>query len=247
MLRFTALVCLSLLLCGCGAAPEQPAMLTVAAASNLIGVFDEIGRKFTERTGVPVVLTYGSTTELSKQIENGAPYDVFAAADSEHIASLADAGHIIASSTAVYARGQLAVWAPKATVRDLKDLTKPEIRFIAIAEPALAPYGKAAIDSLKAAGLWDTVQPKVVYGTNINMARQFVATGNADAGFTAYSLVLKESGSVLRVDPKLHAPIDQAIGVLRSSHQPERSREFVKFLASPEIRALLTSSGYETR
>ncbi len=91
----------------------------------------------------------------------------------------------------------------------IKDLTKPEIRFVAIAQPELAPYGEAAVQALKASALWDQLQPKVVYAGNINLARQFAATGNADAAFTAFSLVRKNLALVLKIDPALHQPLNQ--------------------------------------
>ena len=97
---------------------------------------------------------------------------------------------------------------------ELKDLAGPKVRFIAIAQPELAPYGKATVEVLKAAGLWDAVQPKIVYANNISMAKQLAASGNADAAFTAYSLVLHDKGTVLKIDPHLYHPIEQALAIV---------------------------------
>jgi len=163
----------------------------VGAAANLTDVFTEVGRAFKAKTGVEVVFSYGSTAQLAQQIENGAPFDVFAAADTDHVDSLVSKGKLVSDSRAVYAIGQLALWIPKGEqsgVRELKDLARQSVRFIAIAQPELAPYGQAAVDSLKAAGLWDVLQPKVVFANNISQAKQFAISGNADAAFTAYSL-----------------------------------------------------------
>lgn len=227
--------------------PTEHEKLTVAAASNLMGVFDQIAASFHQETGIEVLLSYGSTAQLARQIENGAPFDVFAAADKEHIAQLADSGKVVASSTIIYARGKLALWIPdgdKTGVRTLHDLTRPEVRFIAIAQPELAPYGKAAVEALKASGLWEALQPKIIYGSNIGMARQYAATGNADATLTALSLVVEDAGIVLALDPKLYDPIDQAAGVVASSTNREAARDYVKFLARPAARTIFREGGY---
>jgi molybdate transport system substrate-binding protein len=227
-----------------------PAKITVAAASNLTGVFDEVAAAFRAQTGVEVVLSYGSTAQLSQQIENGAPFDVFAAADTEHIDQLVSAGKILAASRAVYARGQLALWIPenvKAGIRTLEDLVQPEIRFIAIAQPELAPYGNAAVETLKASGLWDRLQPKMVYANSINMARQLATTGNADAAFTAYSLVLNDAGNVIKVDRKLYSPLDQALGIVAASSEQGPANQFTAFVAAAPGKGILRKNGYEVR
>jgi len=164
-------------------------------------VLGEVGQAFKAKTGVEVILSYGSTAQLSTQIENGAPFDVFAAADTEHVDSLVAAGKVIGDSRAIYALGQLALWIPEggsSGVHELKDLAGPQIRFIAMAQPELAPYGRATVEVLNHAGLWNAVQPKLVYGTSISMAKQFAASGSANAAFTAYSLVLNDKGTILR-------------------------------------------------
>ncbi|MEO5926285.1 MAG: molybdate ABC transporter substrate-binding protein [Bryobacteraceae bacterium] len=225
----------------------EPAKITVAAASNLTGVFDEMATAFRNSTSVEVVLSYGSTAQLTQQIENGAPFDVFAAADAQHIDQLVGSGKLRPDSRLVYARGQLALWAPetvKFELRTLNDLLRPEVRVIAIAEPELAPYGKAAVEAMKAAGLWDRVQPKIVYASNINMARQYATTGNADVAFTAYSLVLKDPGKVIRVDAKLYSPIDQALGVVAASAQQNLAKQFTAFVVAAQGKQILRKSGY---
>jgi molybdate transport system substrate-binding protein len=242
----TGLIALALLLGACSA--PQPQQLNVAAASNLAGVFDQVAQAYERESGVHVVLTYGSTAQLSRQIENGAPFDVFAAADTEHVDQLVAAGKIAAHGGAIYARGQLAMWAPdgeKLGIHSLADLRKGEAKFVAIAQPDLAPYGKAAVEARKASGLWDEVQPKVVYANNISVARQYAATGNATVAFTALSLVQKDAGIVLKVDGKLYSPIDQALGIVTATAQPERALGFATFVRSAPIKALLRANGYE--
>jgi molybdate transport system substrate-binding protein len=129
-------------------------------------------------------------------------------------------------------------------VRTLQDLVRPEIRFISIAQPELAPYGQAAIDALKAAGLWETLQTRVVYANNISVARQYAATGNADAAFTASSLVLQDAGTIIQVDSSLYSPIDQAMGIVAASQRQSLARQFAAFVASVEGKAILRNSGY---
>jgi molybdate transport system substrate-binding protein len=232
---------------GCGReAKPGPARLTVAAAANLTGVFDEAGRLFQQHTGTEVVFSFGSTVQLSQQIEYGAPFDLFASADTEHIDQLISSGKIEKESRAIYALGQLALWTPfdDTGVRGLKDLAKPKIRYIAVAQPELAPYGRATMEALQSAGLWDILRPKVVYANSINMAKQVASSGNADAAFTAYSLVMSEKGSVVKVDPKLHRPIQQALGVVTASQHRASAEKFRDFLLGVEGRALLERSGY---
>ena len=133
------------------------------------------------------------------------------------------------------------MWAPGGEVRRLEDLLKPEVKFIAIAQPDLAPYGKAAVEALKSSGLWDQVQPNVVFANNVSMARQYAATGNATVALTAYSLVMNDGGAVTKLD----AGIDQALGIVTSTQQPERALGFATFVRSAAGKALLRENGYD--
>jgi molybdate transport system substrate-binding protein len=221
--------------------------LTVAAAANLTNVFGEIGRAFKAKTGVDAIFSYGSTAELAQQIENGAPFDLFAAADTEHVDSLVSTRKLIADSRSIYALGQLALWIPQGEhfgIRELKDLAGPNVRFIAVAQPELAPYGHASIEALKNAGIWDVVQPKVVYANSISQAKQMAESGNADAAFTAYSLVLHDRGTVLKIDPDLYHPIEQATAIVASSPRIENAKQFRSFLLGSDSRTILAKSGY---
>ena len=234
--------------CATRQGPEPASsVLTIAAAANLTDVFSEVGPAFKARTGVEVVFSYGATAQLAQQIDNGAPFDLFAAADTKHVDDLVLTGKLVGESRRVYALGQLALWIPSAgqnELRELKDLVAPKIRFIAVAQPELAPYGFAAVEALKNAGLWDRVQPKIVYANSVNMAKQLASSGNAEAAFTAYSLVLREQGTVLRIDPHLYHPIEQAMAIIASSAHIEEARKFQAFLAGAEGRAILAKNGY---
>jgi molybdate transport system substrate-binding protein len=243
------ILCAAALLGSCDTrrATEPAAPLTVAAAANLMDVFGEVGRAFQAKTGVEVIFSYGSTTELAQQIKNGAPFDLFAAADTEHVDSLVSTRKLTGDSRAIYALGQLALWIPNGEqngIRELKDLAAPKVRFIAVAQPELAPYGKAAVEVLKNARLWETLQPKIVYANSISMAKQLTASGNAEAAFTAYSLVLHDKGTVLAIDPNLYHPIEQALAIVTASEQIEEAKRFRSFLLGAEGRMILVRSGY---
>ena len=222
---------------GCKPSPAPP--LTVAAAANLTDVFTRMGRDFERSTGIPVVFSFAATGDLTRQIENAAPFDVFAAADMDHVRQLERQGLLLPGTVHVYARGRLALIG---RARSLQDLATDAIRFVAIAKPDAAPYGRAAVEALKAAGLWESIEPKVVYAENINISRQYAVTGNADAAFTAYSLALHDLPVL--VDPKLYSPIDQAIGVLKSSAREGAGRRFVEYVMGAEGQRLLEQSGY---
>lgn len=141
----------------------------------------------------------------------------------------------------------LALWIPagsKAQVSRIEDLVQPDVHVIAIAKPDLAPYGQAAVDTLERLRIWAQVKPKIVYGENISMAKQYGKSNNADAVFTAYSLVLHESGKIIRVDDSLHQPIDQELGIVANASHQEAARKFVEFLLNGAGKSILTSYGY---
>ncbi len=230
-------------------ASAQPATreVTVAAAANLNEVFQALGPQFEAATGIHPVFSFASTAQLALQIENGAPFDVYAAADVDHVEQLEKKGLLVAGSRAVYATGILALWIPpggKANISRLEDLVRPDVKVIALAKPELAPYGMAARETLQKLGIWGQTEPKVVYADNISMAKQYGTSGNADAVFTAYSLVLKEKGKVIQVGEQLHSPIDQALGIVRASAHPDTARIFADYLLNGKGRDILRTSGY---
>lgn len=235
-------------MCGCGptSSPQKPG-ITVAAAANLTNAFGEIAKQFEAATGVHVIHSFAATGDLTRQIENSAPFDVFAAADIRHIDELASRDLITEGTRAVYARGRLVLWTPphaKVEVNSLGDLAKQGVRFIAIAKPGMAPYGAAAVESLRNSGLWESVKDKIVYAESISMAKQYAATHNADASFTAYSLVLNSGGHALPVDEKLHIAIEQAIAVLKRSRRQDLARRYQQFVLGSQGRAILERYGY---
>jgi molybdate transport system substrate-binding protein len=249
MIRYFSLL-LALAAVGCGGRANAPARpeLNVATAANLTRVFGELGEIFERENGIHVTFSFGATAQLAQQIEHGAPFDVFAAADTEHIDELARKDLILPSTRALYARGKLVLWVPDARVpvEHLEDLAGAGVMHVAIANPQLAPYGRAAVDTLHALHLWEKVQPKIVYGQNISTTTQYAATGNADAAFTALALVHDNArGRKIEVPENLHAPLDQAIAVLRSTPKPSQARKFVEFVSGAKGREILKQYGYQ--
>jgi molybdate transport system substrate-binding protein len=241
---------LALAAAGCGGRANVPARpeLNVATAANLTRVFGELVKIFERESGIHVIFSFGATAQLAQQIEHGAPFDVFAAADTEHIDGLSQKGLILPSTRAIYARGKLVLWVPDARVpvERIEDLARASVTHVAIANPQLAPYGRAAVETLHALHLWETVQPKIVYGQNISSTTQYAATGNADAAFTALALVRDSArGHKIEVPENLHAPLDQAIAVVRATTKPDQARKFVEFVMSAKAREVLKQYGYQ--
>lgn len=232
--------------------PSQPSNdreIIVAAAANLSDSFPELAQEFTRQSGIKVVLSFGGTADLAKQIENGAPFDVFAAADLVHVSALEQKGLITAGTVKAYARGSLVIWMPaggEIKLERVEDLEQTTIERIAIAKPDIAPYGQTAIQALQALNLWQKVEPKVVYGMNVSQVKQFVSSGNAEVGFLPRSLVQDGKGTYLEVDEKLHQPIDQAIGVVHASKRPDDARHFVEFVLSHAGQEILRNHGYRS-
>lgn len=221
--------------------------LTIAAASNLTEAFAEIGPRFTSKSGIRVVFSYGATADLAKQIENGAPFDVFAAADSEHVEKLETKGLLTPGTRALYARGRLVMWLPAGSnlkAERIQDITAEPFERIAIAKPDLAPYGRAAVESLRALGIWNEIEPKVIYGQNVSQTKQYAATGNAEVAFIPLALVKPGEGSSLEVSEELHRPIDQAVGIIKDSPKQAAAQQFVDFLLSVEGQEMLAKKGY---
>jgi molybdate transport system substrate-binding protein len=222
--------------------------INVAAAANLTDAFAEVAKQFTAETGVRVVYSFGSTSDLARQIENGAPFDVYAAADVEHVDKLESKGLLTPGTRALYARGRLVLWTPpgsKITLTRIEDITRDEVNRIAIAKPDVAPYGKATVESLRALNLWAQVEPKVVYAQNVSMTKQYASSGNAEVAFLPLALVKPGEGRYLEVDEKLHPPIDQAMGVIKASSKQEAARRFEAFVLSDKGQRILEQYGYQ--
>ncbi len=235
--------------CGSAGGPGSASgELLVAAASNVRQAFDEMGPLFEEETGAKVTFSYGSTTALAQQIDAGLPADLFVAADVEQVDRLREKDLVIEDTEQVYAIGRLALASSTkagVTVSELRDLLRPEVENVAIADPEVAPYGRAAEEALKSAGLWDALQPKLVYGQNVNATTEYIRSGNAEAGLVALALVIDEPAvTYVIVDDSLHQPIRQVLAVVKGTKNEELARRFVALVRSPEGRTVLQKYGY---
>ena len=221
--------------------------INVGAAASLTDTFTALGSEFTKQTGIRVVYSFGATADLARQIENAAPYDVFASADVENVDRLDAKGLLVEGTRKLYARGRLVLWTPpgaRVTLTRIKDLNRPEVERIGIAKPDIAPYGRATIETLRALNLWPQLEPKAIYGQNVLQVRQYAATGNVDAAFIPLALARSDDGNFIEVDDRLHQPINHAIAIVKNSHKQEAARRFIEFLMSPEGQAILERYGY---
>lgn len=223
--------------------------LRVAAAANLQKIFTEaLIPAFQKKTGATVTPTFGATKQLALQLGQGAPFDVFVAADTVTVNKLAAQGLIVPGSTRVYALGRLVLWTrrdAKAHPRKIQDLANPAYRKIALANPATAPYGLASQQSFAKAGLTASVTPRLVQAENINQALQFAQSGNADIALTALSLVIEDKTDPYVIVPDaLHAPIAQAVGLVKSPQKTALGQQFLTFLTGKDAAPVWKRYGY---
>lgn len=230
-----------------GAALQDGPTLTVSAASDLTLAFEELGAVFEEDTGIGIDFNFGSTGQLTEQIEAGAPVDVFAAANVSYIDQLADAELIFEDTQALYARGQIVLWTrgdSELTIESIDRLDDDDIQRIAIANPDHAPYGAAARDALMTAGIWDAVQDKLILGENISDTLRYAETGNVDVAIVALSLAIPSDGLWTTIPQDLYPPIDQALAVIASTELEDEARAFALFVNSDQGRAIMREYGF---
>jgi molybdate transport system substrate-binding protein len=225
--------------------------IRVAAAADLTPVMPVLAAAYEKATGVKVVASFGSSATLTEQIKGGLPVDVFLSADVEHPAQLVSAG-LAESEPRVYARGVLVLWARKDSVAQpigMDSLKKPSVTRVAVANPAHAPYGLAAQETLVSLHLAAEVVPKMVTAENIAQTAQFAETGNAQCGFismtTANTTHFREVGTFAVVPENAYKTIRQAAIVVRSSKNADAGRAFLKWLVSPAVQAQLKTMGLE--
>ena len=218
----------------------------VAVATNFRDACTEIGQAFGMATGHRAVFSFGSTGQLYAQIVQGAPYDVFLAADEARVGRALAEGLAIEGSRQTYATGRLVLFSmDKSLVNGPETLASASFRRLAIADPAVAPYGIAAIQVLRALAVHDRIRDRVVRGQNVAQAYQFVYSGNADLGLMAQSQVaLHEQGSRWVVPERLHEPIKQDAVLLRHGAANVAARAFLEFLRGPQADAVRARFGY---
>ena len=237
-------ICLLLLL-PCYALADT---IRVAVASNFSEPIKAISAKYKSHTGHRLLLVFGSTGKHYAQIKNGAPFELFLAADTSRPQLLEKQGIAIDGSRFTYARGRLVLWSPRNDYVDAKGkvLDSGKYRHLAIANPKLAPYGKAAQEVLESRGLWKTLQRRLVRGESIGQTYQFVRSGNAELGFVAYSQINRPNhittGSYWVIPQMLYKPIEQQAVLLKENIV---ARDFMSFLQTQEVKKIITKYGYD--
>ncbi len=223
----------------------------VAAAANYAGAIEVVAAEFEKATGHSVKITTGATGKLYAQIAEGAPFDVMLSADAKTPAKLEADGLGVAGSSFTYAIGKLSLWSrdPSLIGADpAAALTAADTRYIAIANPDLAPYGIAAREVMQAMGLWDTVQPKIVMGQNIGQTFSLVDSGAAQVGFVATSAVAtlegEAKGSRYDIPQDMFSPIEQDAVLLNPGKDNAAAIAFMDFLKGDTARGIATSFGY---
>ncbi len=227
---------------------SQDRTVRVAAASDLQRAFTELGAEFKTRTGITPEFNFGSSGLLAKQIEQGAPFFLFASANKAFADQVVKAGRCDGETGRLYAQGRIVVWtAPgKKAPMALTDLANPEFKRIGIANPDHAPYGVAARQALESAGVWSSIQDKMVLGENIQATMLIAKNGDVDAAIVALSLaVVADGGTSLKIDPSLHAPLDQKLVVCGKGAEADAARRFADFVDSREGREVMSRYGFQ--
>jgi molybdate transport system substrate-binding protein len=223
--------------------------LRVAAAADLAFAFKEVGLEFEKWSGKHVDFTFGSTGLLAKQIQEGAPYDIFAAANVSFVDEVVSAGACVPETKQLYAKGRIVLWSKdkEALPKSLEDLRDPKYAKIAIANPEHAPYGRAARQAMTRSGVWASAEARAVYGENVQQTLSFAQSGNADVAVIALSLAIASKGHYVTIDSALHDPLEQALVVCRGGSKglkANEARSFVEFVSSAPGRAIMRRYGF---
>lgn len=234
--------------------PARAAELSVAAASNIHFAFDELVTEFhASQPAIKVSVTYGSSGNFFAQLQNQAPFDLFFSADMAYPRKLADSGMALDEDVFFYAAGRLVVWILNSSPLELeqlgiRSLLAPSVKKIAIANPRHAPYGAAAVEALKALGVYDQVEPKLVYGENISQTAQFAQSGSADIGVIALSMALapqmREAGRFWELPLDAYPRVEQGGIILHWTQEVEAARVFRDFVLGESGRKVLAQYGY---
>ena len=244
-LRWTLAASLSFAAAAPAAAQDK---ITVAAAADLHGVLDRIVDAYKAgHPGKQIDVSYGSSGNLTTQIEQGAPFDVFFSADSDFPERLVRGGKAVGTPMQ-YAEGHIVLWSASMDLKGVtvQQLTQPRFKRIAIANPAHAPYGKRSEQALRSAGIWDAIQPKIVKGENIAQTAQFIRSGNAQVGFVAESFARspEAKGSYVTVPTTMYQPLKQSFVLTRHGADAALAKDFMAYVRGPQARALFMQYGF---
>ncbi len=230
-----------------GACRKNEQSITVSAASDLMPAFQELGRLFERDHGLKVTFNFGSTGQLAQQIEEGAPVDLFAAANVSFIEDLERQGLIAPGTKANYAIGRITLWTRRSSqleITRIEDLVDDGVKRIAIANPDHAPYGMAAREALTAAGIWTRLESRLVYGENIRQTLQYAETGDVDVAIVALSLSIASDGRWILIPEAMHKPIVQALAVMKNARNEAQARSFAAYVNSRNGRDVMRRFGF---
>jgi molybdate transport system substrate-binding protein len=241
-----AAAAISLAFCSQAIAADLP----VAVAANFTEPAKEIAAAFEAKTHTHVALSFGASGQFYAQISHGAPFEVFLSADADRPAQAEKEGFAVPGTRFTYAVGKLVLYSKTPGLVDAKGAVLKSDKFqkLAIADPAVAPYGVAAVQTMTKLGAYDGVKPKLVQGTSINQTFQFVQTGAAELGFVALSQVIADSSGSRWIVPEAdHAPIEQQAVLLKTGQDDPAAKAFLAFLKGPEARKVILKFGYGTK
>lgn len=225
--------------------PINKRTIHIATATNMQFAINEIATSFEKKTGVQCEIILGSSGKLTAQINEGAPYDIFISADMKYPLELFNRGKV-KSQPEIYALGSLVLWSMDTIQPTIEMLTEHSIKHIAIANPKIAPYGKAAFDVLMGLSTFNQVEPKLVYGESITQTNQFILSKSVEIGITSKSTVLNQSnqqkGCWIEINPNLHDPIEQ--GIVQLNENDSVVNSFYNFIFSKEAQQILKQNGY---
>jgi molybdate transport system substrate-binding protein len=245
--------CAIVLVAACWSVPAQGGEIVVAAASDLSFALKDAASRFERQTGTRVKITLGSSGNLFSQIQNGAPFDAYFSADVRYPQKLEESGQAVPGSLYRYAIGRLVLWVPNrpglpSPQQGLRVLLDPAVKKIAIANPKHAPYGRAAVEAMRHAGVYEAVRDKLVLGENISQAAQFVESGAADMGVIALSLAvvpaMQQAGQYWEIPQEAHPPIEQGAVVLKNGRNRKSAQAFLSFLQQREGLEILRRYGF---
>jgi molybdate transport system substrate-binding protein len=237
-----------------GSPPAQPGpALSVAAASDLQTVLPALTADFERKTGIKPTVTFGSSGNFFAQIQNGAPFDVFFSADADYPRRLADAGRVVRASIYDYATGRLVLWTRQDSgidvTKGLKALRETRVRRIAIANPTVAPYGRAAVAALRSDNSYTAIEGKLVFADNVAQAAQLAESGNADVALIGHGLALdarlRHSGRFADVPSRMYPPIVQSMAIVASSPREQSARSLLQYMKGVDARRTLESFGFD--
>jgi len=230
------------------ATPAFAGEAKVAVAANFTAAAKDIAAAYKAESGNDIALSFGSTGTLYNQISQSAPFDVFLAADDKRPEQAIKSGYGVKGTAFTYAVGKIVLYSTDAKLVDgEKTLKAGKFQKLAVADPKTAPYGTAAVETMKKLGVYDSLKSKIVQGNNIAQTFQFVSTGNAELGFVALSEVIeKKSGSRWIVPAKYYTPIRQDAVLLKTGEKNDAAKGFIKFLKGPKAAKIIEKYGYAT-